>query len=133
MGGRRGGGLNRRPRTAAVGAHLSASDVARLVLRGEDVAPGLREQVLRAAERVQRAVLRRNRHDAGADPEHDEERPLPGDRTGQQVSPLPFFHPSIFLHYRGICLLLVCLLGPPGAANAARAENRWRRAHAVCL
>ena len=64
--------MNRRPRTAAVGAHLSASDIARLVLRGEDVAPGLREQVLRAAERVQRAVLRRNRHDAGADPEHDD-------------------------------------------------------------
>ena len=72
--------MNRRPRTAAVGAHLSASDVARLVLRGEDVAPGLREQVLRAAERVQRAVLRRNRHDAGADPEHDDARP--GDALG---------------------------------------------------
>ena len=54
--------------------HLCAGAVARLVLGGEDVAPGLREQVLRPAERVQRAVLRRRRHDAGADPEHDEER-----------------------------------------------------------
>ena len=97
MGKRRGGGLNRRPRTAAVGAHLSASDVARLVLRGEDVAPGLREQVLRAAERVQRAVLRRNRHDAGADPEHVKTRPgwrRVGGHTALCV--VPWLRPPIF-------------------------------------
>ena len=66
---RGGGGRGRR-----WARHLCAGAVARLVLRGEDVAPGLREQVLRPAQRVQRAVLRRRRHDAGADPEHDEER-----------------------------------------------------------
>jgi len=60
--------------------HLCTSAESRLVVRGEDVAPGLREQVLRATERVLCALLRRGRHDARA---HPEERCRACHRVGQ--------------------------------------------------
>ena len=60
--------------------HLCTSAESRLVVRGEDVAPGLREQVLRAAERVLCALLRRRRRNARA---HPEERCRACHRVGQ--------------------------------------------------